>query len=484
MLSPGQTVDRWVVDSVLGEGAMATVYLVRHLSLGTLAALKVLAIHHRTVEQRFLAEGRAQAGLRHPNVVGVLDVLTVDDTPALLLEYVAGPTLEQVLERGRPTLEEAERIFRGVVAGVSAAHAAGLVHRDLKPGNILMDGTRPRIADFGLAKPVGEDRGLTRTGAMMGTPAYVAPEQVRDAKSVDERADLFSLGCILYHLCTGKPPFDGPSAHDILQRVITGDYEPPERRVHVPDRIVRTIRACLVTDPAGRPADCAAVLRLLDGDGTPDIAPPMLWDEAPTAARAVSVDTLAPPATVTPVARVTLVPPDPSWYRAFAAGFFGTLTLVGLLAAGAVVGGAGATALGETAAAAPMLASPAAIPARAALPSRVAPIATVPLVGALTSAEGASAETAAPPPTTDGTRGSLPRCRGAGRVGWAVAVPFLLGKGDLWKPMVDKKVYADRPRDGRAPRTVCLLPKGTHVRLREEPVPVGGSGTWIPVYLD
>jgi hypothetical protein len=185
------------------------------------------------------------------------------------MEYVAGPTLADWLDHNQPTLAQAEALFLGIVSGVSRAHREGLVHRDLKPSNVLLceleEGVVPMVTDFGLAKVVNDvSSGVhTRSGMMMGTPAYMAPEQVQDAASVDARADIFALGCILYEMVCGRPPFDGPDPLSIFGRLAIGDYVAPESLVPtLPERFRRTIRACLHVDREHRVRDCRS-LRLL-----------------------------------------------------------------------------------------------------------------------------------------------------------------------------------------------------------------------------
>src|SRR4051812_34494525 len=133
MLAAGQTVDRWVLEAPVGEGGMAVVWRVRHASLGTRHALKVLTVGHSEIRERFLHEGRVQATLRHPNIVAVTDVTEADGMPALVLELVDGPSLATKLLEGRPPVDVAVAWFREIVAAVASAHARGLVHRDLKP---------------------------------------------------------------------------------------------------------------------------------------------------------------------------------------------------------------------------------------------------------------------------------------------------------------------------------------------------------------
>lgn len=274
MLEAGQTVDRYVVDSLLGRGGMAVVFRVRHTQLASFHALKVLTIASAGIKDRLLQEGRVQASLRHPNVVAVTDVLDVGGSPGLVMEYIEGPSLDRWLESNRPGLEQAEAIFRAIVSGVDAAHRQGLVHRDLKPANVLLAPTGqghfvPKVADFGLAKAlVDEDGGMkrTRSGVTMGTPQYMAPEQIRDAKNVDARADIFSLGCILYELVSGRPPFDGPDILSIFNAVASGTYTPPSIAVaDLPKRFNDAIVGCLTTDRELRIPSCVALLDVLGG---------------------------------------------------------------------------------------------------------------------------------------------------------------------------------------------------------------------------
>lgn len=268
-LSPGAEVDRYTVEHLLGEGGMARVYRVAHRTLGTHHALKVLNHTGETVRQRLLQEGRVQATLRHPNVVAVTDVLDVNGQPALLMEFVDGPTLEQWLwDLGQaPPLDEALRIFDAILSAVEAAHATGLVHRDLKPANVLMDGSTPKVTDFGLAMATGAGTRHTRTGSTMGTPAYMAPEQIRDTKSVDARADLFALGAILYELVSGVRAFQGQDVLELMNAVAKGEYRPLQTRLpSVPPRIVEAVDGCLIVDPDKRIPDCAALRAVLAGD--------------------------------------------------------------------------------------------------------------------------------------------------------------------------------------------------------------------------
>ena len=224
--------DRYTVERVLARGGMATVYIVRHNTLNTQYALKVLDIPTADIRRRLLQEGRIQASLKHPNIVAVTDAIELDGSPALVMEYVDGPPLSKLIDERDYTTEQAEVWFRQIVSAVSYAHARGLIHRDLKPENVLMapmtGGYLPKVADFGIAKVVQEylqdaDGPRTQTGIGMGTPAYMPPEQVQSAGSVDHRADVFALGCILYELVCGERAFPGDNLLSILNAIADGE---------------------------------------------------------------------------------------------------------------------------------------------------------------------------------------------------------------------------------------------------------------------
>jgi len=293
-LRPGSRVDRYRVELPLGEGGMATVYRVRHESLGTVHALKVLHINSPAIRERLLAEGRAQALLSHNNVVAVTDILEVDGAPALLMEFVDGGSLVDVVSGPPLGVGVVLGLFRGVVQGVAAAHAQGIVHRDLKPGNVLLSlydheeddydydygdkpysqatvdwsAATPKVTDFGLAKvadttPETAGTGTLRTaaGIAMGTPAFMAPEQIRDASGVDYRADLFALGALLYAMLTGRSPFLGPDRFAMLTNVTSGCYPSLSHlRPDAPDALVDLVDRCLATPPEARPQSADAIL--------------------------------------------------------------------------------------------------------------------------------------------------------------------------------------------------------------------------------
>ncbi|MBT3217502.1 MAG: protein kinase [Proteobacteria bacterium] len=268
--------DRYTVEKVLGRGGMAIVYRVRHNQLNTRHALKLLVLPTGPVRQRLLQEGRLQAKLRHPNIVSVSDVLIVDDAPGLVMEYVSGPSLREYLSSRRLTIEQVDELGRGILQAVAFAHDQGFVHRDLKPANILLANESgsviPKVTDFGLAKIIRETDALkaaveTRTGAAMGTPAYMAPEQIRDSKSVDQRADVFSAGAVLYEMLCGDKAFSGGDTLLLFNAICDGVYRPiHEFAPKAPERMVNAIRVALETDREKRVGTVAELLALWKGE--------------------------------------------------------------------------------------------------------------------------------------------------------------------------------------------------------------------------
>lgn len=217
----------------IGRGGMGVVYKARQLTLNRIVALKMLlsgSHAHSEDILRFLSEAEAVATLQHPNIVQVYETGHSENLPYMALEFVAGGSLDKILQKGPLPTAEAARLVKEMANGMNAAHQAGIVHRDLKPGNVLItgDGT-PKITDFGLAKKVEGGSGLTQTGAVMGTPSYMAPEQASgESKRVGPAADVYALGAILYCCLTGRPPFQANTQLDTLLQVL--DHEPQAPR--------------------------------------------------------------------------------------------------------------------------------------------------------------------------------------------------------------------------------------------------------------
>ena len=214
--------------------------------------------------QRFLREARAAAALEHDHVVTVYHVGEEQGTPYLVMPLLQGRTLEARLKsEPKLLLREALRIGREVAEGLSAAHARGLIHRDVKPANVWLEGDRGRVklVDFGLARVADESARLTADGALMGTPAYMAPEQARGAAGIDHRCDLFSLGVVLYRMVTGLVPFSAPSTPETLTALVnTAPRHPREIDPAVPPAVSALILRLLAKDPDDRPGSAREVV--------------------------------------------------------------------------------------------------------------------------------------------------------------------------------------------------------------------------------
>jgi predicted Ser/Thr protein kinase len=218
----------------LGRGGMGVVYLARQEGLDRAVALKMI-LHGRHAGGdelgRFRAEAQSIARLKHPNIVQIYDFGAHDDLPYFAMEYCAGDSLARAFAERRPSPRDAAHLVARLARALGAAHAAGIVHRDLKPANVLMgDDGSPKITDFGLAKQLGDDSGLTRSGTILGTPSYMAPEQAAgDVRSVGPAADVWALGAVLYDALTGRPPFRGATAAETLDQVRHQEPVSPRR---------------------------------------------------------------------------------------------------------------------------------------------------------------------------------------------------------------------------------------------------------------
>ncbi|MDX1947817.1 MAG: serine/threonine-protein kinase [Pirellulaceae bacterium] len=215
----------------LGRGGMGVVYRARQLSLGREVALKMILrgqLASQADRERFEAEAQAAAKLDHPGIVPVYEVGELDGRPYFSMKHVRGTTLAQLLADGPMQPREAAQLLTAVARAIHFAHTRGVLHRDLKPSNILLDEQgQPHVTDFGLAKQT-EGASLTKTGAVLGTPAYMAPEQAAGARGeVGPHSDVYSLGVILYHMLTGRPPFQAASPVDTVLMVLEQDPVPP-----------------------------------------------------------------------------------------------------------------------------------------------------------------------------------------------------------------------------------------------------------------
>jgi serine/threonine-protein kinase len=239
----------------LGRGGMGVVYRAKQVSLNRTVAVKMVReAHLATAEDRarFRAEAAAAARLSHPNVVTVYEVGEVDGQAYLCLEYVAGRTLSQlVAAEGPMPPRQAATLVAAIARGVQHAHDHGVLHRDLKPANVLLDAAgQSHVTDFGLAKRNDAPESLTRTGAIVGTPSYMAPEQASGRKDLTPAADVYSLGAILYELLTGRPPFRASTQVDTLLQVLEQEPVPPRDLNPSVDRDVELICLKCLQKPA------------------------------------------------------------------------------------------------------------------------------------------------------------------------------------------------------------------------------------------
>src|SRR5262245_32005761 len=246
------------VQGLLGQGGMGVVYKAWHQRLHRNVAVKMLLAgpFARPQElERFLREAETVAGLRHANIVQVHEAGDVDGRPYFTMEFVEGGSLAQKLAGTPQPAGQAAALVAGVAEAVHAAHQRGVVHRDLKPSNILLtaDGT-PKISDFGLARHLEGAAGLTQSGAAVGTPSYMAPEQAEGrSRDVGPAADTYALGAILYELLTGRPPFRAETAAETLRQVVSQDPVPPSRlNAAVPRDAETSCLKCLEKDPHKR----------------------------------------------------------------------------------------------------------------------------------------------------------------------------------------------------------------------------------------
>jgi serine/threonine-protein kinase len=226
----GESFGPYTIESLLGRGGMGTVYLATHRRLERKVALKVIApelAEDEDFRARFLRESQLAASLDHPNVIPIYDADQVDGVLYLAMRYVSGPSLrERIRARGRLSAAETVQIGGQIAGALDAAHARGLVHRDVKPANVLLaePGDHAYLSDFGLAKRTSS-RGTTRTGSFLGSVDYCAPEQIQ-GQALDGRADVYSLGCVLYHCLAGQPPYARETEFAVLHAHLE---DPPPR---------------------------------------------------------------------------------------------------------------------------------------------------------------------------------------------------------------------------------------------------------------
>ena len=263
-LAPGTDIAGYRIESLLGEGATGAVYLARDAD-GHAVALKVLdpALGAEPrFRERFLRESRVVADLDHPSLVPVLDAGEDGGLLFIAMVKVDGVDLRTLLRRDGPLApERAVAVVEGVASGLDVAHAAGLVHRDVKPANILVTDERALLCDFGLAKHTASAESLTGERVLVGTVAYIAPEQI-EAGAVDARSDVYSLGCVLYECLTGEPPFERDSELAVLYAHL--NERPPRPTAQVPElppALDDVVAAALAKSPDERPQSAGELAR-------------------------------------------------------------------------------------------------------------------------------------------------------------------------------------------------------------------------------
>jgi tRNA A-37 threonylcarbamoyl transferase component Bud32 len=266
---------------------MGAVYLAIDTRLNRKLALKVMLPRYaadRAARERFLREARAAAQISHDNVVTVYEADERNGVPYIAMQFLQGYPLDEYLTRkGHLSIPQVVRLGREAALGLAAAHKIGLVHRDVKPGNLWLEAPngRVKVLDFGLAKPVDAEVEVTGSGVVVGTPAYMSPEQARGEK-VDARADLFSLGAVLYRLCAGRLPFEGPNVMAVLTALAVENPRPVrELNPAVPEPLADLTQQLLAKDPAGRPQSGDDVARRLRAIGEDLAVPTALAADGP-----------------------------------------------------------------------------------------------------------------------------------------------------------------------------------------------------------
>jgi eukaryotic-like serine/threonine-protein kinase len=294
IMAVGRLLDgRYQTERLLGSGGMAAVWRGRDLRLDRPVAIKELAgkgMGQPKAQERFDREARAVGRLSHPNIVSVYDFGTQDGDPYLVMELVEGPTVAKLLEDGPLPVADALAIASQTCDGLAAAHAAGVIHRDIKPANLILTNSgMVKICDFGVAQ-ISDAAGhakLTASAIAMGSPMYMAPEQI-NGEPVDPRTDLYALGCTLYAMLAGSPPFFVGSALSIAHQQVANSPEPLcERRPEVPPAVEALVGNLLTKTPDGRPSDAAAVrarIAAVAADAAADAAPSTLRRSAVLAA--------------------------------------------------------------------------------------------------------------------------------------------------------------------------------------------------------
>jgi len=268
--------DRYEIERQVGQGGMATVYLARDIRHQREVAIKVLRpdLAAALGPERFLREIRIAANLNHPHILPLFDSGEADGFLYYVMPYVEGDTLRTKIEKeGELPVAEAVKIIREIADALAFAHSKGVVHRDIKPDNVMLTGGHAVVTDFGVAKAISEATGrdkLTTAGVALGTPAYMAPEQATADPNVDHRADIYAVGVVAYELLTGRTPFTGATPQAMLARHVSEQVEPVgKHREHVSAELEAVVMRCLEKHPADRWQSAEELLPHLETISTP-----------------------------------------------------------------------------------------------------------------------------------------------------------------------------------------------------------------------
>jgi TolB-like protein/tRNA A-37 threonylcarbamoyl transferase component Bud32 len=280
---------RYAIEQELGHGGMATVYAAMDLRHQRRVAIKVLRAELSAAlgAERFLREVTTTANLRHPHILPLYDSGEANGRLFYVMPYIEGETLRHRLEREKQLpLDEALQITREVADALGYAHSHGVIHRDIKPANILLDSGHAVVADFGVARALDDARGesLTLTGVSVGTPLYMSPEQAAGAQALDGRSDLYSLGCVLYEMLAGQPPFTAPTAEGVVHQHLVAEARPiTQLRSGVPPAVAQAVTLLLAKTPADRPRTAGSLVDMLKSGALVAAASP------PAAERSIAV---------------------------------------------------------------------------------------------------------------------------------------------------------------------------------------------------